>query len=98
LSLRDNINLESGEDVSVENTLKIGNDSLLNKKWRVPAPEPGKPAQVQLRGSNAPGEEKRKAHSEAKSHHTSRGIFFLSSSLSLVPVVALGFRVLAACY
>lgn len=75
LSLRDNINLEQGEDGLVENTSKIGNGSLLNKKWRAPAPEPGKHAHSQLRVSSAPSEEKRKGHSEAKLHHTSRGMF-----------------------
>lgn len=76
LSLKNNITSEPGEDGSFENTSKIGSGSLLNKKWRAPAPEPGKHAQGQLHGSSAPGEEKRKGHSEVKSHHTSRGIFF----------------------
>ncbi|KAF3335061.1 Kinesin KP1 [Carex littledalei] len=73
LSLKNNITSEPGEDGSFENTSKIGSGSLLNKKWRAPAPEPGKHAQGQLHGSSSPGEEKRKGHSEAKSHHTSRG-------------------------
>lgn len=80
LSLKNNITSEPGEDGSFENTSKIESGSLHNKKWRAPAPEPGKHAQGQLRGSSAPGEEKRKSHSEAKSHHTSRGMFSLSSS------------------
>ncbi|KAJ3704038.1 hypothetical protein LUZ61_007743 [Rhynchospora tenuis] len=72
LSLRDNINPEPGEDDLVENTCKTENGSVVNKKWRAPAPEPGKHAQGKLRGFSPFGEEKRKGHSDAKTNHTAR--------------------------